>query len=222
MTLPARTFPIVLAAPSGAGKTTLAKALVERNEGVVFSVSATTRQPRLHERPGYDYLFVGDAEFDRMISAGELVEWATVHGKRYGTPWRGIEQALDRNQIVVLDIDFQGARQVRAAFPEAVLVFVLPPSTDELIRRLLNRASEDDEQRRGRLRTARVELGVAHEFDYVVVNDDFDIAIRTLETILEAERHRVSRTLGIQDQLAELNRRLDEILQGAIDEGVHP
>jgi guanylate kinase len=189
---------------------------------VTFSVSATTRPPRLHERPDYDYLFVGDAEFDRMISAGELVEWATVHGQRYGTPWRGIERALARGQIAVLDIDFQGARQIRTAFPEAVLIFVLPPSTDELIRRLMNRASEDAGQRRGRLRTARVELGVAHEFDYVVVNDDFDTAIRTLESILEAERHRVSRTTGIQDRLAELNRRLEEILQGEIDEGVHP
>jgi guanylate kinase len=212
-----RPFPLVLAAPSGAGKTTLAKALVERNADVVFSVSATTRSPRLHERPGYDYLFVGDAEFDRMAESGELVEWATVHGRRYGTPRSGIERAMARGEIVVLDIDVQGARQIRTAFPYAVLVFVLPPSTEELIRRLLARASETANERRGRLRTARVELGVAHEFDYVVVNDNVETAIRTLEAIIHAERHRVARTDGIQDRLSELNQSLDEVLKGAME-----
>jgi guanylate kinase len=217
VSLRGRAFPVVLAAPSGAGKTSLAKALVERNDGVVFSVSATTRPPRLHERPGHDYLFVDDAEFDRMLAAGELVESAVVHGNRYGTPRRGIEAAIERGEIVVLDIDFQGARQIRAAFADAVLVFVLPPSTDELIRRLLARNSETPDQRRGRLRTARVELGVAHEFDYVVVNDEFATAIRTLEAIVQAERHRVSRTLGIRERLEELNVSLDRALTGSIE-----
>jgi guanylate kinase len=217
-----RSFPFVIAAPSGAGKTSLAKALVERNEGVVFSVSATTRPARQHERPDRDYLFVGDAEFDRMERAGELVESAVVHGYRYGTPRRAIDEPLKRGDVVVLDIDFQGARQIRAAYADAVLVFILPPSTDELIRRLLGRASETPEQRRGRLRTARVELGVVHEFDYVVVNDDFGTAIRALESILDAERHRVSRTNGIQDRLRELNESLENVLnKEPFDEGVH-
>ena len=217
MSLRGRTFPVVLAAPSGAGKTTLAKALVERNAGLVFSVSATTRPPRLHERPGRDYLFVDDAEFDRLLAAGELVEWAVVHGHRYGTPRGGIDDAIARGDIVVLDIDFQGARQIRAAFADAVLIFVLPPSTEELIRRLLERASETPDQRSARLRTARVELGVAHEFDYVVVNDVFETAIRTLEAIVEAERHRVSRTHGIRARLLQLNESLDRALQGSIE-----
>lgn len=216
MSVLGRAFPVVLAAPSGAGKTTLAKALVERNRGVVFSVSATTRAPRLHERPDVDYLFLDDAEFDRLRDTGALVEWAVVHRRRYGTPRKGIEQALARGEIVVLDIDFQGARQMRAAFPETVLVFVLPPSTDELIRRLLSRASENAHEQQDRLRTARVELGVAHEFDYVVINDDFESAIHALECILEAERHRVSRTEGIQERLLELNQRLNEVLKGAV------
>ena len=129
----------------------------------------------------------------------------------------GIEAAIARGEIVVLDIDFQGARQIRAAFSDAVLIFVLPPSTDELIRRLLARNSETPEQRRGRLRTARVELGVAHEFDYVVVNDEFATAIGTLEAILQAERHRVSRTLGIRERLEELNVSLDRALKGSIE-----
>lgn len=205
---------MVLAAPSGAGKTSLAKTLVERHDDVVFSVSATTRPPRLHERHGHDYLFVDGREFDRMREAGELVEWAAVHGNWYGTPRRGIEAAIARGEVVVLDIDFQGARRIRASFDEAVLVFILPPSAHELIRRLLERATEDEAERRARLRTARVELGVVHEFDYVVVNDDFETAVATLESILVAERHRRARTTGVQTRLDELNAKLDEILRG--------
>jgi len=205
---------MVLAAPSGAGKTSLAKTLVERHDDVVFSVSATTRPPRLHERHGHDYLFVDGREFDRMREAGELVEWAAVHGNWYGTPRRGIEAAIARGEVVVLDIDFQGARRIRASFDDAVLVFILPPSAHELIRRLLERATEDEAERRARLRTARVELGVVHEFDYVVVNDDFETAVATLESILVAERHRRARTTGVQTRLDELNAKLDEILRG--------
>lgn len=215
MKVRARPFPLVLAAPSGAGKTTLARGLVERDAGVVLSVSATTRQPRVHERPGHDYLFVDDAEFDRMQRAGELVEWASVHGQRYGTPRSQIEDGLARGAVVVLDIDFQGARQIRAAYEDTVLVFVLPPSTDELVRRLLGRGSESAAERIGRLRTARTELGVAQEFDYVVVNDDIDAAIHALESILLAERHRVSRTGDIRERLRELNESLNEVLNRA-------
>jgi guanylate kinase len=138
-----------------------------------------------------------------------------VHGSRYGTLRSEIGNALARGRIVVLDIDFQGARQIRAAFSEAVLIFILPPSTEELIRRLLGRATETDEQRRSRLKTARVELGVIHEFDYVVVNDDFDRAIHALESILEAERHRITRTPGIPERLRELNESLNDVLKGA-------
>jgi guanylate kinase len=208
-----RPFPIVLAAPSGAGKTTLARALVERNADVVFSVSATTRAPRPDERQGSDYFFVTEPEFDRMTRDGELLEWAMVHEQRYGTPRQSVNEALQAGRIVVLDIDFQGARQVRAAFPDAVLVYVLPPSAEELVRRLLGRGSEDDGERKRRLMTARIELAAAGEFDYLVVNDDFEGALGTIEAIVRAERNRYSRADGIEDRLARLRTGLDALIQ---------
>lgn len=206
-------FPIVLAAPSGAGKTTLARALVERNEDVVFSVSATTRPPRPEEREGVDYIFVGESEFDRMTRAGELLEWAMVHDRRYGTPRESVRASLAAGRTVVLDIDFQGARQVRNAFPGAVLIYVLPPSAEEMVRRLLGRGSENDGERRRRLMTARIELAAVDEFDYVVVNDDFDTALGSIEAIIRAERHRYSRAVGIEDRLARLRNGLDALIQ---------
>lgn len=201
-----RPLPIVLAAPSGAGKTSLARALVERHADIVFSISATTRPRREYERDGIDYYFVDDAGFDAMLAAGELLESARVHGRRYGTPVRGIREPLARGQTVVLDIDVQGARQVRASMPEAVLVFVLPPTVDELLRRLSSRASESAGEQRERMRTAIEELRSTEGFDYVVVNDDFETALRVLEAIVIAEPHRAERSQDrIREDLARLN-----------------
>lgn len=208
MRVPGRAFPLVIAAPSGTGKTSLARALVERHEDVVFSISATTRAPREYERPGVDYIFVDEARFRSMAEAGELAEWAEVHGRHYGTPREGVAQALARGRVVVLDIDVQGARQVRGVFPEAVLVFILPPSAAELARRLSNRGSEDDVERRRRLGNARAELQGADEFDYVVVNDDFDTALGALDAIVAAERHRASRAADLPGTLHGLDREL--------------
>jgi guanylate kinase len=206
-------FPVVISAPSGVGKTSLARALIERNEDIAFSVSATTRPARDYERPGVDYLFVDDAEFDRMTAAGELLEWAVVHGRRYGTPAREIARALDRGRIVVLDIDVQGARQVRAAFPGAVLVFVLPPTAAELARRLTGRGSEADEQMRVRLATALAEVGAAAEFDYVVVNDDFERALAALEAIVTAERQRTGRADKLGAAIADLTADIRTLIE---------
>lgn len=209
-----RPLPIVLAAPSGAGKTSLARALVERHADIAFSVSATTRPRRDYEREGVDYYFVDDAGFDAMLARGELIEWAWVHGRRYGTPLRGIRETLERGASVMLDIDVQGARQIRSKLPEAVLVFVLPPSVDELLRRLTGRASESDEERLERMRTAVAELRSAEDFDYVVVNDDFEAALAVLESILTAERHRAVRSRGtIQDELARLERGVSAFIE---------
>ena len=206
-------FPMVIAAPSGTGKTSLAHALVGAEEHAVFSVSATTRQPRAGEREGVDYHFVDDAEFDRMVEKGELVEWATVHGKRYGTPWHAIRSGLDAGHTVVLDIDIQGARHVRQAFPDAVLVFILPPDAAELRRRLSGRNSETTEDLRRRLGNALTELEASSEFDYVVVNDQFERALQLLGAIFHAERHAVRRTQDLADRVRVIQTGIRQILE---------
>lgn len=207
-----RGFALVIAAPSGAGKTSLARALVERHGNVEFSVSATTRNQRHSEQSKQDYHFVDDAEFDRMVHAGELLEWAVVHNRKYGTPRSEVESRLQAGRIVVLDIDVQGARQVRAAMPEAVLVFILPPSAEELRQRLTKRASEGAEERRLRLTTAREELRAAGEFDYIVVNDDFEQTVRTLEAIILAERCRITHVTQVAPDIRALDAELAKLL----------
>lgn len=214
MTWTGHAFPVVIAAPSGAGKTTLARGLVERNDDLRFALSATTRPPRTAERNGRDYRFVDDAGFDTLIESNGLLEWADVHSYRYGTLREGVERALQANECVVLDIDVQGARRVRELFPGAVLVFVLPPSADELERRLDNRGTESARERVVRLRTALGELGAVAEFDYIVVNDDVEASIAALESIVEAERHRRSRYIALGERVQQLERVIENRLEG--------
>jgi guanylate kinase len=209
----ARSFPLVVAAPSGAGKTSLTRALLESRDDLAFSVSATTRDRRPHERDGVDYHFVDRAAFDAMIDAGEFVEWATVHGERYGTTRAAIQAGVDAGRVVVLDIDIQGASAIRERFAEAVLVFVLPPSGEELSRRLAGRGSEAEAERRRRLINARAELPSAPRFDYVVVNDDFDAGVAALSAIVDAEMLRVDRQAGLHDALRAIDRDIAEILE---------
>lgn len=209
----ARAFPLVIAAPSGAGKTSLAQELVRRHDDVVFSISATTRTAREGEHDGEHYHFSTEAEFSRLVESDELLEWAVVHGCRYGTLRREVRDALARDRVVVLDIDVQGARQVRARLPEAVLVFVLPPSAEELVRRLEDRASESAQQRRVRVGAAAAELAALPEFDYVVVNDDFEAAVAALEAIISAESRRISRLAALQETVAGMAGELQQIVQ---------
>lgn len=190
---------MVVSGPSGAGKTTLCRRLIERvtseepDGGMAFSVSTTTRTPREDEREGYDYHFVDEATFEEMVEAGEFLEWAEVHGERYGTSRRAVEQQMRGGKDVILDIDVQGGQQVRQSSRDAVLVFVLPPSFEALRRRLSERGTESQRTRRTRIENARREIEEIGRYDYVVINDDLDRAVRRLEAIREAEKCRVDR-----------------------------
>lgn len=177
----------VLAGPTAVGKGTVAAYVREHHPEVWVSVSATTRQPRPGEVDGIHYHFVGDSEFDELATSGQLLEWAVVHGRaRYGTPRAQVEQALADGRPALLEIDLQGARQVRRTMPEALFVFLAPPTWDELVRRLVGRGTEDEEEREARLRTARVELASASEFDVTVLNDDVRRAAEELVSLMRS------------------------------------
>ena len=183
--VPGRGRLVVLAGPTAVGKGTVAGYIREHHPDVLLSVSATTRPPRPGEHDGVHYYFVDDAAFDGLIERGELLEWATVHNaSRYGTPRPPVDAALDAGRSVLLEIDLQGARQVRAAMPEALLVFLLPPSWEELVRRLVGRGTESPEEQSRRLDTARVELAAQDEFDELVVNDDVRRAAQEVVDLL--------------------------------------
>ncbi len=180
---------VVLAGPTAVGKGTVSTYIRENYPEVLLSVSATTRAPRPGEVDGVSYYFVDDAEFDRMIEAGEFLEWAVVHNKsRYGTPRPPIDRALAEGRSVLLEIDLQGARQVREAMPEATLVFLLPPSWDELVRRLIGRGTESAEEQERRLTTARVELAAQDEFDHRVVNTDVEAAAAEVVELMRIQK----------------------------------
>jgi guanylate kinase len=174
----------VLAAPSGAGKTSLVRALMEREPGLRFSISYTTRLRRPSEVDGRDYFFVTRREFDRMVAAGEFLEHATVFENGYGTSRRQVGESLAAGQDLILEIDWQGARQVRDTLPEAVTIFILPPSRAELERRLRGRGTDSEEVIRRRLRDASGDMGHWCEFDYVVVNDRFEEALEALRDVV--------------------------------------
>ena len=182
---------VVLAGPTAVGKGTVASNIRRHHPDVQLSVSATTRAPRPGEVEGEHYYFVDDAEFDRMIEAGELLEWATVHNThRYGTPRRPVEEAIAAGTSVLLEIDIQGARSVRRAMPEATLVFLLPPSWDELVRRLVGRGTESPAEQQRRLETARVELAAVDEFDHQVVNHDVGEAAQKVVDLMRPRKGR--------------------------------
>lgn len=175
----------VLAGPTAVGKGTVTREVARRHPEVWISVSVTTRAPRPGEIDGVDYHFVTDAEFDRLIDEGQLLEWATVHSlHRSGTPRAPVEAMLTSGRPTLLEIDLQGARQVRRAMPSAQFVFLAPPSWEELVRRLVGRGTETPEQRAQRLATARIELAAESEFDVVVVNDDVQTAADRLVALM--------------------------------------
>lgn len=182
-----RSAPVVLVATSGTGKTTLAHRLVEGPGQYVFSVSATTRPPRPGEQDGVDYHFLTHEVFEDRVGEGWFAEWASVHGRMYGTPRSELDEAATRGDHVVLDIDVQGARQIRESVPDARLIFVLPPSVDIMMARLAGRGTEDPGAIARRLESALDELQAVPEFDYVVVNDDLDECLLEIRDIVERD-----------------------------------
>jgi guanylate kinase len=202
-------FPIVLSAPSGAGKTTIAKRLLAEREDVGYSVSCTTRAPREGEVDGIDYHFLAMDEFQRRRAAGEFAESAEVHGRAYGTLRSEVELVLKAGRHVMMDIDVQGAAQFARAFPQSALVFIIPPSIDVLVERLQRRGSEDRESLLTRLRSAQVELHEIGRYHYVVVNDDLDRAVARVSAIIDAEMARRERAPALDEQVAGLIARLE-------------
>jgi len=195
--LPERGILFVLSAPSGTGKSSLAGRVVSAVPGLVFSVSYTTRQRRSGEVEGREYHFVDDSAFDSMVERDELLEWARVHDRRYGTGRAATERALAEGKDLLLDIDVQGARQVRASEAGSVSVFLLPPDFATLERRLRARASDTPEQVDHRLAVARREAEDFRRYDYLVLNEDLDRAVESVASIVRAERSRVARNLAV-------------------------
>ncbi|MGV7213545.1 guanylate kinase [Bradyrhizobium sp. UFLA05-112] len=188
----------VLSSPSGAGKTTLSRLLIERMPGLKMSVSATTRAKRPGEVDGRDYLFVDKPSFEAMVKGDELLEWATVFDNRYGTPRAPVEAALSAGQDVLFDIDWQGTQQLREkARADVVSVFILPPSAADLEKRLRSRAQDSDEVIRKRMSRASHEMSHWAEYDYIVINHDVDEAFSEVQSILKAERLKRERRIGV-------------------------
>jgi guanylate kinase len=204
-----RAFPIILSAPSGGGKTTIARQLLRRRSDLGYSVSCTTRTPRPSETNGTDYHFLTRAEFLRRRDAGEFAECAEVHGNLYGTLRSEISRILKSGLHVIMDIDVQGARQIRKAFPDTVTVFVLPPSGEVLLDRLRRRKTESPEQLIARLHSALQELRAVEEYEYVVINDELDRAVLSVSAILDAEVVSRERVSGLRNQVEMLISRLE-------------
>jgi guanylate kinase len=178
----------VVAAPSGAGKSSLVKALLELDSHLAVSVSHTTRPPRGQEQDGREYWFIEEPEFRAMIDHGEFFEWAPVHGNLYGTSRKAIEARLQHGEDVVLEIDWQGALQIKQLFPHAVLIFILPPSWDELLQRLHRRGEDHPEVIEQRMANAREEVAQARHFDFVIINALFETALFDLKTVVHSQR----------------------------------
>ena len=189
----------VLSSPSGAGKSTIARMLLESDDGIAMSVSATTRPIRPGEMDGRDYHFVSDAEFQQMVDDGEFLEWARVFGNRYGTLRREVVRTIEDGRDVLLDIDWQGTQQLKQVDPDIVRVFILPPSLEELERRLKTRGTDADEVVRGRMERAAAEISHWAEYDYVLINNDAEKCRSLVHTILKSERLKATRRVFLHD-----------------------
>lgn len=199
----------VMSSPSGAGKTTLTRLLVQKEDNIELSISVTTRQRRPSEVEGVHYYFVSRPQFEKMRDSGELLEWAEVHGNYYGTPAKPVEKALAKGKDVLFDIDFQGTRQLyKRAASDVVSIFILPPSIAEMKKRIRRRATEDEATLKKRLETAKHEVPRWVEYDYVIINDDLDEAFADIHSILQAERMKRQRRTGVEAFARKLQSKL--------------
>ena len=194
----------VLSSPSGAGKSTIARMLLESDDGIAMSVSATTRPMRPGEVDGEHYHFVDDAGFDRLVADGEFLEWAHVFGHRYGTLKREVLKTIEGGRDVLLDIDWQGTQQLKQVDPDIVRVFILPPSMEELERRLSSRGTDSDEVIRRRMDRAAAEISHWAEYDYVLINNDAEKCRELVHNILKAERLKATRRVFLHDFVRKL------------------
>ena len=199
-------FLLVLSAPSGGGKTTIARSLLQARDDLGYSVSATTRPRREEERDGVDYHFLSREEFLRRIEAGEFLEWATYAGNLYGTLRSEIDLIFARGRTAVLDVEIEGARQIRASFPNSLHLFVLPPSAEVLVSRLAGRNTEPPAVVRERITRAADELAAVAEYDYAIYNEDLVLAVAQVAAILDAEAQRVTRQEGLASFIERLRR----------------
>jgi guanylate kinase len=206
-------FPIILSAPSGGGKTTIAKTLLGRRQDLGYSVSCTTRAPRPAEVPGRDYYFISRAEFLAKREEGAFAESAVVHGNLYGTLRSEVERVLAAGRHVVMDIDVQGAVQFMRAFPHSVTIFILPPSAEVLLERLRARQTESAAQLAARLQSALQELQQVAEYEYIVVNDDLERAVSSVESIIDAETVSRERVKNLRHQVGLLIERLEQEIE---------
>lgn len=196
---------IVLSGPSGTGKGTICQELLRSYPNLHYSISATTRSPRAGEINGVNYWFTSKDEFQRMIHDDDLLEWAEVYGNYYGTPCRYVKELLDSGRDVVLEIDTQGAMQVRGKFPQGVFVYIVPPSLEELAKRIHKRGTDTEESIKRRLSCATLEMNQVYSYNYVVVNDEVSNAVRKIEAIITAEKCNVLRNGHLIQQICKIN-----------------
>ena len=200
-------FLLVISGPSGSGKGTVSKELLSRNKDIVFSISATTRKPRPTEEDGVNYFFLEEEDFKRKVEDNQFLEYAFVHTNYYGTPKDFVLQEIDKGEIVLLEIDVQGALQVKKNYKNVIFVFLLPPTMDELKNRIIKRGTESEEDIERRFKNAFEELDFVGEYDYFVVNDKVEDAVESIENIIKAEKLRVKRHSDIKKKV--MNREED-------------
>lgn len=199
---------VVLSSPSGAGKSTISRALIERDNNLIMSISATTRRPRPGEIEGKDYYFVKKETFDAMVTGGQMLEHAEVFDNFYGTPGEPVEMSLSQGRDIIFDVDWQGTQQLSEnSAKDLVRIFILPPSVEELERRLFSRAQDSAEVVRMRMAEAISEMSHYPEYDYIVVNSDVDESVAKVEAILAAERQKTIRQINLHDFILDISRR---------------